>query len=94
MAHSLQASKSFSGTNRYLPGLTMPTGHHPSDLNNPDDPKEVENAYIEVRGGVGVGGESMCGGGERRGGEEVTGRPKLGVQWTESLGAVEGERGE
>lgn len=50
MAHSLQHSKSFSGTNRYLPGLTMPTGHHPSDLNNPDDPKEVENAYIEVRG--------------------------------------------
>lgn len=33
---------------RYLPGLTMRMGHQPSDLTNPDDPKEVENAYVEV----------------------------------------------
>jgi hypothetical protein len=48
MSYSIKQSKSFTGTNRYLPGLTMPTGHHPSDLHNPDD-KEVENAYVEVR---------------------------------------------
>lgn len=47
MSYSIKQSKSFTGTNRYLPGLTMPTGHHPSDLHNPDD-KEVENAYIEA----------------------------------------------
>jgi hypothetical protein len=47
MSASLHQSKSFSGGNRYLPGLTMPTGHTPSDLINPDD-KDVENAYIEV----------------------------------------------
>eukprot|EP00879_Flechtneria_rotunda_P006477 GHRR01006806.1.p1 GENE.GHRR01006806.1~~GHRR01006806.1.p1 ORF type:complete len:372 (+),score=93.78 GHRR01006806.1:1523-2638(+) len=33
---------------QYLPGLTMPAGHHPSDLTTPDDPKEIENAYIEA----------------------------------------------
>lgn len=32
---------------QYLPGLTMPAGHH-VDLTNPDDAREVEDAYIEV----------------------------------------------
>jgi hypothetical protein len=43
-----QGNKSFTMTARYLPGLTMPTGHQPSDLEHPDDPKEVEDAYVEV----------------------------------------------
>jgi len=49
MVESGGLSSSFSmASRRYLPGLTMPEGHQPSDLTNPDDPKEVENAYVEV----------------------------------------------